>query len=680
MSGSTRVSVLGLLVSAACGFPRPSNVGGIGGHVHGLWDGTDGVVLRLQAEGIDALLAVPTNGIFTFPDPLAEGTRYTVVVAANPPQHVCVVEAGGSGTFADADVTTISIGCTGPSMTLALSGPWGWVFDPTLDTQTFSGSIAMQDVALTISGSTLASATIAGSVATLGQQTAPIALPLGSTTVPIALTAAGGLAKNYQLVFERGASLLDQVVYGKASNTGAGDAFGDRVALSGDTLAVSTQYESSSATGVNGDQNNDNAPSAGAVYVFVRHGMTWTQQAYIKASNAGRNDQFGFSVALSGDTLAVGALGEASNATGINGDQTDNSAYAAGAVYVFARTGTAWTQQAYIKASNTQTPIPPDIAGDNFGCSVALLDDTLAVGAVGEGSNAIGVNHDQTNNNAPASGAVYVFVRSGQTWTQQAYVKASNTSTGDGFGFKVALSTNTLAVSTPYEASHASGVNGDQTNDSAPGAGAVYVFIRNDTTWTQQSYIKASNTAMGSNFGSAIALSGDRLAVAAINEASNATGIDGNQSDTSARFAGAVYVFDRHGTRWAQQAYVKAPNTIESGYFGSSVALSGDLLAVGAIGDSSRAIGVNGDQSDTTAVGSGAVHVFGFDDGHWMQRLYVKGSNTERNDNFGSAVAISDDTIAISAIGESSSATGISPMNGQSNNGASAAGAVYLFR
>jgi len=225
MSGSTRVSVLGLLVSAACGFPRPSNVGGIGGHVHGLWDGTDGVVLRLQAEGIDALLAVPTNGIFTFPDPLAEGTRYTVVVAANPPQHVCVVEAGGSGTFADADVTTISIGCTGPSMTLALSGPWGWVFDPTLDTQTFSGSIAMQDVALTISGSTLASATIAGSVATLGQQTAPIALPLGSTTVPIALTAAGGLAKNYQLVFERGASLLDQVVYGKASNTGAGDAF-----------------------------------------------------------------------------------------------------------------------------------------------------------------------------------------------------------------------------------------------------------------------------------------------------------------------------------------------------------------------------------------------------------------------------------------------------------------------
>src|SRR5262249_25486086 len=128
----------------------------------------------------------------------------------------------------------------------------------------------------------------------------------------------------------------------KASNTGAQDGFGVSVSLSGDTLAVGATGEDSAATGVNGNQADNSTELAGAVYVFARNGTTWTQQAYVKASNSGLLDDFGISVSLSGDTLAVGADFESSAATGVdsdptgvNSDQTDNSAFGAGAVYVF---------------------------------------------------------------------------------------------------------------------------------------------------------------------------------------------------------------------------------------------------------------------------------------------------------------------------------------------------------
>ena len=148
---------------------------------------------------------------------------------------------------------------------------------------------------------------------------------------------------------------------------------------------------------------------------------------------------FGRSVAVSGDTVVVGADGEESNATGINGDQDDNSASYAGAAYVFVRNGAIWTQQAYLKASNTDT-------FDRFGISVAVSGDTVVVGAFYESSNATGVNGDQNDNSAQYAGAVYVFVRDGTTWTQQAYLKASNTDMGDEFGASVAVSGDTVVV------------------------------------------------------------------------------------------------------------------------------------------------------------------------------------------------------------------------------------------
>jgi hypothetical protein len=165
----------------------------------------------------------------------------------------------------------------------------------------------------------------------------------------------------------------------------------------------------------------------------------------------------------------VGAYGEDSNAIGVNGNQANNSSEHSGAAYVFVRNGNNWSQQAYIKASNTE-------ANDLFGQFVALAADTLVVGADDESSNATGVNGDQTNNSADNAGAVYAFVRNGNTWSQQAYIKASNTEAGDSFGANFAIYGNTIVVGASSEDSNATGVNGDQNNNTTQDSGAAYVF------------------------------------------------------------------------------------------------------------------------------------------------------------------------------------------------------------
>jgi hypothetical protein len=395
----------------------------------------------------------------------------------------------------------------------------------------------------------------------------------------------------------------EQQAYVKASNPEAGDVFGHAVAISGNTMVVGADSEDSNAMGVNGDQANNSASNAGAVYVFVRNDSAWSQQAYLKASNTDANDHFGYSVSISGDTIVVGAYGESSNATGVNGDQTNNSASGAGAAYAFVRNGSTWSQQAYLKASNTGI-------GDFFGSWVAISGDTIVVGALYESSNAIGVNGDQTNNSASNAGAAYAFVRNGSTWSQQAYLKASNTEGADRFGTSVSISGDTIAVGALQESSNATGVNGDQTNNSASGAGAAYVFVRAGSTWSQQAYLKASNTNSGDGFGWPVSISGDTIVVGASFEYSNATGINGDQTNNSATLSGAAYVFVRNGSTWSQQAYVKASNTDAFDRFGYSLAISGDTIVVGAYGESSNATGVNGDQTNKSATWSGAAYVF----------------------------------------------------------------------
>jgi cysteine-rich repeat protein len=524
--------------------------------------------------------------------------------------------------------------------------------------------------------------TIAGAPVASGVPSAELPLNLGDNPVDIVVETPAGVQRLYRLTLRR-AGQLAQYGYGKASNTGVSDLFGYSVALSGDTLAIGALYEASAAQGVGGDQDDNSAPGSGAVYVFRRTGTAWQQEAYLKASNTGANDLFGASVALSGDTLAVGARGEDSAAQGVGGNQDDESATDSGAVYVFRRTGTVWQQEAYVKASNTG-------AGDSFGV-VALAGDTLAVGARGEDSAAQGVGGNQADESATQSGAVYVFRRTGTVWQQEAYVKASNTDVFDGFGTSVALAGDTLAVGAPYEASAAQGVGGNQADESMVDSGAVYVFRRTGTVWQQEAYVKASNTGAGDEFG-IVALAGDTLAVGARFEDSAAPGVDGNQADESMVDSGAVYVFRRTGTVWQQEAYVKASNpgagdgtlTAFSDEFGRSVALAGDTLAVGAPYEASAAQGVGGNQDNDDAPYSGAAYVFRRTGTAWQQEAYVKASNTEDRDNgevigdaFGHSVALAGDTLAVGALYESSAAQGV---NGdQADNGAWDSGAVYIF-
>jgi hypothetical protein len=467
--------------------------------------------------------------------------------------------------------------------------------------------------------------------------------------------------------------------YVKASNAANASYFA-AVAVSGETMAVGAFGESSGATGVNGDQTDTSAPFSGAVYIFVLQGNTWVQQAYLKASNTDPDDGFGYSVALSGNTLAVGAFKEDSGARGVDGDQTDNNGTDSGAVYLFERTGTNWAQQAYLKPFNTEF-------GEWFGRSVAISGDTVVVGAEQESSAARGVNGDQDDNNAPAAGAAYVFVRSGTNWYPQAYLKASNTDPVDRFGGSVAISGDTIAVAAFFEDSNAAGVDGDSSNNSMTDAGAVYVFRRTGTNWAQEAYLKASNpgstvrfgSVYGDEFGSSVGLCGDTLVVGARNEASKAKGVNGDQNNNDALAAGAAYVFVRTGTNWAQQAYLKASNPVNYSEFGWSVAaLSEDRVLVGAWQEWSNATGVDGDQTNILAAGSGAAYLFERTGTNWAQAAYLKSSNTERNDYFGWSAAGSGDILAIGAYGEDSAATGI---NGdQTDNSAPGAGAVYVFR
>jgi len=501
---------------------------------------------------------------------------------------------------------------------------------------------------------------------------------------------------------------LRQTAYIKASNPHMGDHFGnggtllgDSVALSGNglTLAVGAPNESSGAKGVNGDQNDTSVYSAGAVYVYTRPNTNgaWTQQAYVKPSNPQPGAEFGHVVTLSadGNTMAVSAYFEASAAKGINGNQNDDSIPQAGAVYVFTRRGTAWSQQAYVKASNTgEAGTAGNFGdGDQFGFSVSLSDDgnTLAVGANAEDSNAKGINGDQNDNSMQSAGAVYVYARSGTTWTQQAYVKAPNTAANVQFGYSVALSAdgNTLAASAFDEGGSSRAIIG--ANGPFPqgrnGTGAIYVYTRAGGTWSLQSYLKASNAENGDSLGVMVSISddGNTIAGGILDEDCLATGVnpsdpcDNDQpSDTS---TGAVVIFIRNGTQWAQQAFIKASNTGKEDWFGSRLQLSGDgnTLAASAQLEDSGGQGVNGKQDDESAQEAGAVYFFTRSGTTWAQKAYVKATNNEAFDEFGSSVALSRDgrTLAVGARGEDSSAKGIN--GNQADNSMKEAGAVYVF-
>ena len=443
--------------------------------------------------------------------------------------------------------------------------------------------------------------------------------------------------------------------YIKPEIGGENDWFGGAVALANNNLmAIGAPTEHSGSRGIDGDPADDSSPYSGAVYIFERIAGSWRQAAFIKSSNSDAGDLFGTSVALSASTLVVGAPSEAGGARGFDGDQQSNSVLSSGAVYIFSREPTGWQQSAYFKglprqgaALGAAVSISDDLiaigapsshttyggsvyvlrrtngiwieearivspnsdSDDRFGYSVALSGDTLAIGASAENSSAQGINGTPTDNSLTQSGATYVYVRSpsGQ-WRLQAFIKASNPNRYDWFGHRVALFGDTLAVAAQGENSKSTGINGDQADNSLHNSGAVYVFVRSQGRWTQQAYIKASNTESRDVF-SSIGLFADMLVVGSPGEDSGSSGIGGNQDDNSVQDSGAVYVFRRTGTAWAQAGYLKPSNPYANDDFGTEIALSESILAVGAPREAGLSTGINGDENARGEVGRGAVFV-----------------------------------------------------------------------
>ncbi|MEO7730647.1 MAG: FG-GAP repeat protein, partial [Kofleriaceae bacterium] len=302
-----------------------------------------------------------------------------------------------------------------------------------------------------------------------------------------------------------------------ASDGGANDTFGSAVALSGDTAVIGAKSD------------DDAASDAGAAYVFVRTGTTWTQQAKLTAGDAASNDQLGMSVAVAGDTAVVGTVNENEH-----GDR-------AGAAYVFARAGTAWTQQAKLTAAD-------GAEADQFGISVAVSGDTAVVGAWGD------------DDLGASSGSAYVFVRAGTSWSQQAKLNAADGAAIDEVGVSVAVDGDTALIGAVFHEDR----------------GAAFVFVRAGTSWSQQAELTADDAAQGDNFGDAVALVGNTALIGAPSD-----------SDLGAA-SGSAYVFARTGTSWSQQAKLTASDGASVDLFGVSVALSGTTAVVGALGNDQR--------------------------------------------------------------------------------------------
>lgn len=386
------------------------------------------------------------------------------------------------------------------------------------------------------------------------------------------------------------------------------------------------------ASSFTGGPDDNSSFSAGAAYIFLRDGDTWSQQAFLKADNAGFMDQFGTSVAISGNTAVIGAIGE---------DSVMNDS---GAAYVFVRSGTTWSQQAFLKADNAGF-------ADGFGIAVAIDGNTIIVGA------------DQSRSSRN-SGSAYIFERSGTVWDQQALLQADNAEAGDDFGVSVSISRNTVVVGANEESSSADGGSED---NSAEAAGAAYVFVRDGTTWSQQAFLKADNADANDEFGISVAVSGDLIVVGADEEDSN---LSGGGTNNSASGAGAAYVFARNGETWTQQAFLKADNAQAGDGFGCSVAIFENTLVVGASAEDSNATGGGNNNSELDA---GAAYTFVQSGTEWNQESFLKANNAESTDNFGIAVAISGNTIITGAIREDSDLTG------GDNNSLSSAGAAYIF-
>jgi len=362
----------------------------------------------------------------------------------------------------------------------------------------------------------------------------------------------------------------------KDPDAAVGDQFGWSVALSGDTALVGACFKTVSGHA-----------GAGAAYIYTRSGTTWSQQAELNDPDAASGDDFGFAVSLSGDTALVGTPGTTLDGQG-----------AAGAAYVYTRSGTTWSQQ-------TELNDPDAASGDDFGSAVSLSGDTVLVGAV-----------FKTVSGHTGAGAAYIYTRSGTTWSQQAKLNDPDAVAGDQFGYSVALAGNTALVG-----------DDDKTVSGQPDAGAAYVYVRSGTSWSQQTALTAPDAATNDAFGSSVALAGDTALV----------GADG-KTVSGQSYAGAAYVYTRTGTAWPQQAELSDPDAGTGDQFGISVALAGNTVLIGASYKT-----VSGQS------GAGAAYVYTGWGTSWSQSSELAPSDATANDLFGCSLALSGDTALVGA-------------------------------
>jgi hypothetical protein len=345
--------------------------------------------------------------------------------------------------------------------------------------------------------------------------------------------------------------------------------FGAAVAVDGDIAVAGAPADS--AQGIY---------NAGSAYIFARDPSGWTQVAKLEASDPAEFSQFGYAVAVDGDTLAVGARYDAGNA---------------GAVYVFTRSDTAWTQQAKL--------VPPDPASaPEFGCAVALDGDTLVAGAPADAE--AGFN----------AGAAYVFIRSGTGWTQQAKLLPGVFAPGDTFGLAVAVSGDTLAVGAPYS----DGVGED--------AGSIQVFVRSGTSWTHQAALTVPDAGAGVLLGWSVAADGDTILAGA------------PRTSAGGDSAGAAYLFARTAGTWSLSDRLTAETPAEYELCGYSVGLRGGRAVIGA------SIAAN-----PPFYQAGAAHLFQRSGKRWTRAGMVRPADNAEGDQFGYCTALSETALLVGA-------------------------------
>ena len=368
-----------------------------------------------------------------------------------------------------------------------------------------------------------------------------------------------------------------------------GDLFGSAVAVDGDTVVVGALLD-----------DNANGTDAGAAYVFVLSGATWSQQAKLLASDGVGGDRFGNSVALDGDVLIVGAYFD-DNANGTS----------AGAAYVFNRSGNTWTEEAKLVASD-------GLPNHQFAKQVVIDADTVVAGAPGPADSGF------------TAGAAYVFAGSGASWTEQAKLSPPAPLTDDQFGRHVGIRLDTAVV----------GAEHDDTSGS--NAGAAYIFSRSGTAWSLDAKLLAGDGATDDQFGT-VAVDGGTVLVGSY--------ADDNANGTN---AGAVYVFAGSGATWSEQAKLLASDGSSEDRFGrNGVALSGGAALVGAF------------QHDTNGADAGAAYLFARTGSSWMESQKLLPVDVGSEDRFGYATAIDRSTLAVGAYGDDDLGTD--------------AGAVYVY-